>query len=192
MSLLDRLDVPLAQSRASTRAVVRPRVTASSAQPAPTTPPPMTNTSTSYSVIAVTASARDAGDSASTTMPLPRVCYHRSVDLHPVQRTLNRFLPACVTLFPLPTIPLWLPAPASVPVGPELAGARPEPCAQAGGIRGAERGRLGHDRPADRHAETIGLQLHAQVVRGHPAVDLEDLQVHARVGLHGLADVAGL
>ena len=38
MSLLDRLDVPDAQSRASTRPVDRPRVTASSAVPAPTTP----------------------------------------------------------------------------------------------------------------------------------------------------------
>ena len=61
MSLLDRLEVPLAQSRASTIAVVRPRVTASSALPAPTTPPPTTSTSSSPRAIAAIASCRAAG-----------------------------------------------------------------------------------------------------------------------------------
>ena len=67
MSLLDRLEVPLAQSRASTTAVVSPRVTASSAQPAPTTPPPMTRMSTSPAAIRATASCCAAGTGASGT-----------------------------------------------------------------------------------------------------------------------------
>src|SRR5258707_3217198 len=45
MSLLDRLEVPEARSRASTRATRRPRDAASSAVPAPVMPPPMTSTS---------------------------------------------------------------------------------------------------------------------------------------------------
>ena len=45
MSLLDRLEVPAAKSRASTRATSRPRVAASSAAPVPVEPPPMTTTS---------------------------------------------------------------------------------------------------------------------------------------------------
>src|SRR6266851_2182310 len=45
MSLLDRLEVPEARSRASTRATRRPRDAASRAAPAPVTPPPMTSTS---------------------------------------------------------------------------------------------------------------------------------------------------
>src|ERR1700677_255899 len=45
MSLLDRLEVPEARSRASTRATRRPRDAASSAAPAPVMPPPMTSTS---------------------------------------------------------------------------------------------------------------------------------------------------
>ena len=49
MSLLERLEVPAAKSLASTRVTVRPRDAASRAAPAPTTPPPMTNTSISLS-----------------------------------------------------------------------------------------------------------------------------------------------
>src|SRR5215470_16271723 len=45
MSLLDRLEVPDARSRASTRATRRPRDAASRAAPAPVMPPPMTSTS---------------------------------------------------------------------------------------------------------------------------------------------------
>ncbi len=51
MSLLERLEVPAAQSRASTRPVASPRVAASSAMPAPTTPPPTTSTSSSCSAM---------------------------------------------------------------------------------------------------------------------------------------------
>src|ERR1700727_1796159 len=45
MSLLDRLDVPAARSRASTRPTRRPRDAASRAAPAPVIPPPITRTS---------------------------------------------------------------------------------------------------------------------------------------------------
>jgi hypothetical protein len=61
--LLDRLDVPLAQSRISTSPVDNPLVTASRAAPAPTTPPPMTMTSnSSAAAIASSADCRAVGD----------------------------------------------------------------------------------------------------------------------------------
>src|SRR5277367_5676508 len=113
MSLLDRLEVPLAQSRDSTIAVVRPRVTASSALPAPTTPPPMTRTSISFSAIRAIASRRPAGDSA-VTEGLPRRRW--SVDLYPVKRPLDRLLPARVAFCPLLLARLRLPALGLVPV----------------------------------------------------------------------------
>jgi hypothetical protein len=59
--LLDRLEVPAAQSRPSNIATVRPRVTASSATPAPTTPPPTTTTSSSSTWAASSAAWRSAG-----------------------------------------------------------------------------------------------------------------------------------
>ena len=49
---------------ASTIAVVSPRVTASRAEPAPTTPPPTTRMSTSSALIRAIASSRAAGDSS--------------------------------------------------------------------------------------------------------------------------------
>src|ERR1700742_2311985 len=112
MSLLDRLDVPLAQSRASTIAVVRPRVTASSAVPAPTTPPPTTRTSSSFSAIRAIASRRPAGDSVVTagfSLSL------RSVDLYPVQRAFHRLLPPAVAARPLLLYPLSTPLLGLVP-----------------------------------------------------------------------------
>ncbi|GAA3058150.1 hypothetical protein GCM10020000_46100 [Streptomyces olivoverticillatus] len=60
MSLLDRLEVPAAQSRASTIPVTSPRVAASSAVPAPTTPPPTTRMSSSRSAIRASAAPRSA------------------------------------------------------------------------------------------------------------------------------------
>src|SRR5487761_1695963 len=114
MSLLDRLEVPLAQSRCSTIAVVRPRGTASSALPAPTTPPPTTRTSTSFSAIRAIASRRPDGDSAVTVrfFFLPS---ERSVDLYPVQGAFHRLLPAVVAGGPLPGVRLRLPALGLVP-----------------------------------------------------------------------------
>src|SRR6202451_1752140 len=183
MSLLDRLEVPLAQSRASMIAVVSPRVTASSALPAPTTPPPTTRMSSSCSVILAIASSRAAGDRSAIT---------RSVNLHPVQRALYRLLPACIPIFALLLTPFGQPALGLVPVDLELVRIGPESGGQARGVRRAERGGLRHDRTADRNAQDVGLQLHGEVVRGDPAVDLQHFQVHAGVLFHGVADVAAL
>src|ERR1700729_4046179 len=124
MSLLDRLEVPLAQSRASTMAVVSPRVTASSALPAPTTPPPTTSTSSSRSAIRSIASARPAGDRSATG----------SVDLHPVKCAFHRLLPPSVTVCPLLIIPFRAPPLGLVPVGLELIGVRPEAGGQPGRV----------------------------------------------------------
>src|SRR5665647_1938952 len=59
-SLLDRLEVPPAQSWASTMPTLRPRVTASRATPAPVTPPPMTRMSSSWSVVVLASSVSRA------------------------------------------------------------------------------------------------------------------------------------
>src|SRR5215207_4151330 len=64
MSLLERLDVPAAQSRASSRPTERPRLAASSATPAPVTPPPITRTSTTPSASAARSAERRSGDSS--------------------------------------------------------------------------------------------------------------------------------
>ena len=59
----ERLEVPADQSRASTRPTDRPRVTASSADPVPTIPPPTTRMSSSRSRIAAIAALRCFGPS---------------------------------------------------------------------------------------------------------------------------------
>src|SRR4249920_2743955 len=85
MSLLDRDEVPDDQSRASTSAVSKPRVTASTAVPAPTTPPPMTSTSNSRpSPIAASADPRSVGPSRAVTWP--PTCSRRFV--HPRSEVL--------------------------------------------------------------------------------------------------------
>src|SRR3954470_22584546 len=110
MSLLDRLDVPAAQSRASTIATDRPRDTASSATPAPTMPPPMTSTSNSFSAMVRSAAVRyrgprgagvtfrllmrSADDRAGGQPPCRPAAPARSVDVDPVERPLDRLLPA--------------------------------------------------------------------------------------------------
>src|SRR3954451_22788566 len=62
-SFEERLEVPADQSRASTSPTERPRVTASSAEPTPTIPPPTTRMSSSWSRIAAIAAARCSGPS---------------------------------------------------------------------------------------------------------------------------------
>src|ERR687885_108022 len=69
MSLLDREDVPAAKSRASTRPTESPRVTASSAAPAPTTPPPTPSTWSSASVSAASAADLPSGLSRAVSAP---------------------------------------------------------------------------------------------------------------------------
>src|ERR1700733_2401692 len=100
-------------------AVDRPRVTASSALPAPTTPPPTTSTSSSRSDILAIASARAAGDSAATTNHLRYLA-----DIYPVEGALHRLLPSGVALLPLLVGPLRGPALGLVPVRLELRGGR--------------------------------------------------------------------
>src|SRR5215469_8957542 len=89
-----------------------------------------------------------------------------SVDLYPVQRAVDRLLPARVARRPLLVAPFRQPALGLIPVGAQLVGGGPEAGGQAGRVGGAERGGLGDDGPADRHAEDVRLQLHAQVVGG--------------------------
>src|SRR3954454_20009153 len=69
MSLLERLEVPAAKSRASSSATDNPRLAASSAAPAPVTPPPMTRTSTTSVSTAARSARRRAGDSRVLLMP---------------------------------------------------------------------------------------------------------------------------
>src|SRR5580693_7300314 len=68
MSLLDRDEVPEAKSLASTSPTDRPRVAASRATPAPTTPPPTTSTWCSWAASAASAAARSASPSAAARL----------------------------------------------------------------------------------------------------------------------------
>ncbi len=72
MSLLDREEVPEPKSLASTRPTDSPRVAASSATPAPTTPPPMTSTWCSVLVSSASAAARSSGPSLAVA-PAPAI-----------------------------------------------------------------------------------------------------------------------
>src|SRR3954447_12705239 len=83
MSLDDRLDVPAAKSRASTRAVDSPRVAASSAAPAPVAPAPITTTSKISFAIRSRAASRWSGFS-SPRMRSVRVAHN------PAPRPLER------------------------------------------------------------------------------------------------------
>src|SRR5690348_15101863 len=113
MSLLDRLEVPEAKSRASSRPTERPRVAASRAQPAPTTPPPTTSTSTSLSASAESAASRLAGE---------RVML---INVDPIESSLHGLLPLAVSLFPLFRRPCRLPALRLVPVVAQFVGRLP-------------------------------------------------------------------
>src|SRR3984957_12250495 len=75
MSLLDRLEVPEARSRASTSPTRRPREAASSAAPAPVMPPPITSTSSGPAVRFRIASSRSRASRTPgirTAPPRPR------------------------------------------------------------------------------------------------------------------------
>src|SRR5216684_2514103 len=84
MSLLDRLEVPEARSRVSTRATRRPRDAASRAAPAPVMPPPMTRTSNRSAVSRPSIAPRSRASRtpllaitvppAAELWPSPRVC----------------------------------------------------------------------------------------------------------------------
>src|ERR1700728_1181128 len=75
MSLLDRLEVPDARSRASTRPTRRPREAASRAAPAPVMPPPMISTSSGPAASFRIASSRSRASRTpgiTTAPPRPR------------------------------------------------------------------------------------------------------------------------
>src|SRR4051794_17817772 len=116
----------------------------------------------------------------------------RSVDVYPVEGAFYGLFPGGVRGVALVLGPLGGPAGGLVPVGPEFVGVAPEVDGEAGGVGGAQGGGLGHHGAADGDAEDVGLDLHAQVVGGDAAVDLEDVQLDAGVGGHRLGDVAGL
>ncbi len=91
--------------------------------------------------------------------------------------------PACTRL----GADLRLPGAVHLPVGAQACpDVGPEADRQARGVGGAQAGRLGHLGPNDLGAQDVGLKLHQEIVDGGAAVDLEPLQRHAAVGVHGL------
>src|SRR5215207_8686430 len=152
MSLLDRDDVPLAMSRASTSAVGSPRVTASSATPQPVIPPPMTRTSKRSSASRRHASFRAPGSSR----PLG-VIGTSSLVLGPVQCALHGLPPACHLPLAPGIVARRLPPAILGPVPPHVVETVPEANGESGNVCGAQRGRLGHDGADDGDAEQIGL-----------------------------------
>src|SRR3954469_10858228 len=112
--------------------------------------------------------------------------------VEPVEGPRDGLLPELVVLVALGGVHLRLPALVLGPVVADVVLAGPEAGGEARGVRGAQGGGLGHDRPDDRHAEEVGLELHEQVVLDHAAVDLERLEVDARVLVHRLDDLAAL
>src|SRR4051794_31167726 len=112
--------------------------------------------------------------------------------VEPVEGPRDGPLPVLEVLVALVGVHLRLPALVLGPVVADVVLAGPEPGRQAGRVGGAERRRLGHRRTDHRHAEQVGLELHEQVVADHAAVDLQRLEVHARVLVHGLDDLTAL
>src|SRR5580765_7493647 len=191
MSLLDRLDVPLAKSRASISPVDRPRVTASSAAPQPTTPPPTTRTSSSMPERSRSrAVVRLAGERVIRRAP---VCsLEVSLDVDPVQGALDGLAPPGIPAASTLLAPRGLPPLGLLPVLPQLIGAGPESGRQTCSVCRAESGRLRDPRLDDGDAEDVGLQLHADPVGRDTAVDLEHLERDAGVHGHRVGDVAAL
>src|SRR5918995_3090036 len=140
MSLLDRDDVPLAMSRASTSAVGSPRVTASSATPQPVIPPPMTRTRKRPPASRRHASFRALGSSR----PLGVIGTSPLV-LGPVQRALHSLSPARHLPLAPGIVADRLPPAILGPVPPHVVEAVPEADGEPGSVRGAQRGRLRDD-----------------------------------------------
>src|SRR5665213_2572658 len=114
------------------------------------------------------------------------------VVVHPVERSLHRLLPFAIALVARIRVHLRKPLAGLVPVGAEALHVRPETDRESGGVGGAERYRLGDDRPHHGHTEDVGEELHQEVVGSHAAVGFECGQLDARVGVHGIDDLAGL
>src|SRR5919197_4331124 len=112
--------------------------------------------------------------------------------VEPVERPGDGLLPVLEVLVALRGVHLRLPALVLGPVVADVVLAGPEPGRQTGRVGGAERRGLGHRGPDDRHAEDVGLELHEQVVADHAAIDLQRLELDARVLVHRLDDLAAL
>ena len=69
-----------------------------------------------------------------------------------------------------------LETPFERPVRGDVVEAVPVADRQAGEVRGAERGRLGDDRPLHRDAEEVRLELEEQVIDRGAAIDAEDAE----------------
>src|SRR5262245_6347474 len=78
MSLLERLLVPAAKSRFSTSATDSPRVAASSAEPAPVAPAPITTTSNRSAAIRARAAPRGSGPGRLASFK-PRILARRAM-----------------------------------------------------------------------------------------------------------------
>src|SRR5262249_52070383 len=114
------------------------------------------------------------------------------IRVEPVEGPRDGLLPELVVLVARRGVHPRLPALVLGPVVADVVLAGPEAGREARRVRRAERCRLGDDRPDDRNAEQIGLELHQQVVGDHAAVDLQRLELDARVLLHRLDDLAAL
>ena len=79
-----------------------------------------------------------------------------------------------------------------LPVGPQVGRIGPEADRQPRRVGDAQRGGLGDHRPYDVHAQHVGLDLHAQVVIGDTAVDLQHLKAHTGIGFHRVHHIAAL
>src|SRR5207302_10517203 len=104
--------------------------------------------------------------------------------LLPVAGALDRLLPLGAADRPLLVGPFWFPGAVHLPVLSQLVEAGPEANRQPGGVRGAQGRGLADRGPYDGGSQDVRLELHQEVVLDHPAVDLEGLDVDARVGLH--------
>src|SRR3954453_12054404 len=155
MSLEDRDDVPDARSRASTSATLRPRETASSAVPVPTTPPPTMAMSNSSARMRFSASARICGLIA----PREDIALQASAALvrdHPASGPLQRPAPVRQQRLALVVAHVRLVAGRLGPQRPPVVLA-PRPGRDARQVGGAEYRRVGDLGYDDRDADHVGL-----------------------------------
>src|SRR3954465_399782 len=165
-----------------------PRSAASQAIPAPVPPPPTTSTSVCNVVMPRSSLARRGG--GPERAPPPGAW--SLLVLEPVEGPRDGLLPVLEVLVALALVHLGLPALVLLPVLAQVLLLGPEAGREARGVRGAQRRGLRHDGPDDRHAEQVGLELHEQLVLHHAAVDLQRLEIDARVLVHRLDDLTAL
>src|SRR5215207_7185246 len=112
--------------------------------------------------------------------------------LRPLLGPRDGLLPPAVEPLTLLLVHLRLVAAPEPPAVLELLTVLPEPCRQAGEVRGAKSRGLQGLRHLYGRPEYVGLELHHPAVGSGPAVGLEGRDVYPRVGLHRLDRVAGL